>query len=141
MCLIDFLVFRQQKTMSYPLLSIIVIHLLQRQGSTNHHMVVTSLLNVLPPPPSMGTSFMDDPYSPVPNNSAPPTPYYFSDFLSDPSLPFLIWTPRLLIFQILFCRYFKHLQIFEVQTLKCVYLNFVSSETILQIAFLPYLQL
>ena len=43
-------------------------------------------------------------YSPVPNNSPPPCLLVF-EFLSDP--PFLFGPPRLLIFQILFCRYFR----------------------------------
>ena len=55
-------------------------------------------------------------YSLAPNNS-PPSTYLFLDFLSDPPAPppspsILIWTTppsrlSLLIFQILFCRYFR----------------------------------
>ena len=52
-------------------------------------------------------------YSLVPNDSPPPPVFKFSVFCRThhPPLPlpqpFLIWTPHLLIFQILFCRYFR----------------------------------
>ena len=49
-------------------------------------------------------------YSLVPNDSPPPPLFKFWVFCRTPPplpQPFLIWTPRLLIFQIWFCRYFR----------------------------------
>ena len=63
-------------------------------------------------------------YSPVPNNSPPPRLLIFGFFVGP---PFLIWTPlspRLLIFQILFCRY---LNISEIVKTNCSFCETVNS--------------